>query len=117
MARRPAGGGVQRGSAGIVGGQREGDRKRDERDSDCGEQRARTRRARLHRFPPQRRLRARGKPREIVEDAGKFLDQRSDYRKELDRKRVGSGKSVSVRVDLGGGGIIQKKKKKKIDDT
>src|SRR3546814_11160774 len=29
----------------------------------------------------------------------------------LDRKRVGSGKSVSVRVDLGGPGIIKKKQK------
>src|SRR3546814_11385538 len=31
---------------------------------------------------------------------------------ELDRKSVVSGKSVSVRVDLGGGGIFKKKKKK-----
>src|SRR3546814_15409517 len=29
----------------------------------------------------------------------------------IDRKRVGSGKSVSVRVDLGGGRILKKKKK------
>src|SRR3546814_15588490 len=30
-------------------------------------------------------------------------------RSAIDRKRVGSGKSVSVRVDLGGGRIIKKK--------
>src|SRR3546814_16089131 len=32
---------------------------------------------------------------------------------ERDRKRVGSGKSVSVRVNLGGSRIIKKKKKRK----
>src|SRR3546814_17562142 len=34
----------------------------------------------------------------------------------LDRKSVVSGKSVSVRVDLGGRGIIKKKKKKYADN-
>src|SRR3546814_19551895 len=34
----------------------------------------------------------------------------------LDRKSVGAGKSVSVRVDLGGGRIITKKKSEIIDD-
>src|SRR3546814_15992676 len=34
-----------------------------------------------------------------------------------DRKSVVSGKSVSVRVDLGGRGIIKKKKKKKQKQT
>src|SRR3546814_18719985 len=33
----------------------------------------------------------------------------------LDRKSVVSGKSVSVRVDVGGGGIVKKKKKKQIE--
>src|SRR3546814_14694430 len=32
----------------------------------------------------------------------------------IDRKSVGEGKSVSVRVDIGGSRIIKKKKKKKI---
>src|SRR3546814_16143918 len=35
----------------------------------------------------------------------------------LDRKSVGSGKSVSVRVDLGGRRIIKKKKKTKQTDN
>src|SRR3546814_20583087 len=34
---------------------------------------------------------------------------------ELDRKSVGLGKSVSVRVDLGGGRFIKKKKKEKTE--
>src|SRR3546814_16523033 len=35
----------------------------------------------------------------------------------LDRKRVGAGKSVSVRVDLGGSRIINKKTKQKKNIT
>src|SRR3546814_11640989 len=38
-------------------------------------------------------------------------------RSNLDRKRVVSGKSVSVRVDLGGRSIIQKKKRTHIHRT
>src|SRR3546814_12304485 len=48
---------------------------------------------------------------------GKFFDVISHVvsrpRTRQDRKSVGEGKSVSVRVDLGGRRIIKKKKKKK----
>src|SRR3546814_16488930 len=40
------------------------------------------------------------------------LEPRRDMRR-LDRKRVGWGKSVAVRVDVGGRRIIKKKKKKR----
>src|SRR3546814_19402374 len=54
-------------------------------------------------------------PRRIEQLAGRlmqtgFLESRVSAR-DRDRKSVGEGKSVSVRVDLGGRTIIKKKKK------
>src|SRR3546814_18542686 len=43
-----------------------------------------------------------------------FVEQvRADYANNQDRKSVGTGRSVSVRVDLGGGRSIKKKNKEK----
>src|SRR3546814_13978290 len=48
---------------------------------------------------------------------GEPLDQEFDLiARGQDRKSVVWGKSVSVRVDLGGGRLMKKKKKKKIKD-
>src|SRR3546814_11749824 len=49
----------------------------------------------------------------VDEDIAKFPDQNlAESLKRIDRKSVVSGKSVSVRVDLGGRRIIKKKIKK-----
>src|SRR3546814_15407248 len=72
---------------------------------------------RLRRLAVALALADRAEHRRVALDAALHLitarigDERIAVIARLDRKSVGSGKSVSVRVDLGGRRIIKKKKK------